>query len=143
MATAALITWVITALGGFWLLGSWLSNGGMRQQQSGLSSFRVPLIFGHLLLAAGGLVVWIVYVITENDGLTWVAFGILLVVALLGFTMFARWLGTRRAAPAAGPGTASAVPAERQLPVAVVLLHGLVAATTLVLVLLTALGTGS
>jgi hypothetical protein len=66
------------------------------------------------------------------------------VVALLGFTMLARWLAGRRAtvpmgATAGGPHSG---PPEQHFPVAVVVLHGLLAATTLVLVLLTALGTG-
>jgi hypothetical protein len=47
--------------------------------------------------------------------------------------------GGVRTATAAATET---VPAERHLPVAVVLAHGLLAATTLVLVLLTAIGIG-
>lgn len=150
MTTVALVTWVITALGGFFLLVSWLSRGGMRQQRSGESGFRAPLILGHPLLAAIGLVVWIIYMATDSDALTWVALVILLIVAVLGFTMFARWLAARRSpaaattapTPGATEATSATAPAERHLPVAVVLLHGLLGAVTLVLVLLTALGMG-
>jgi len=53
--------------------------------------------------------------------------------------MAARWLQDRRAPVAAG-GQASARPPEQHFPVPVVVLHGLLAATTLVLVLLAALG---
>jgi hypothetical protein len=63
--------------------------------------------------------------------------------------MFARWVAGYRArvpvaAMAGGPSVAdeARVPAERHLPVAVVAAHGLLAATTIVLVLLTALGVG-
>src|SRR5581483_1509397 len=49
MSIAALITWVITALGGFYLLGSWISRGGVAQQRDGTSRLRAPLIFGHFL----------------------------------------------------------------------------------------------
>jgi hypothetical protein len=87
-------------------------------------------------------VLWIVYLATDTEALSWVAFAMLLVVALLGFTMAARWLQGRRVAVAATAGTGAAVPAEQHFPVAVVVLHGLLAATTLVLVLLTALGAG-
>jgi small-conductance mechanosensitive channel len=149
MTTVALVTWVITALGGLFLLVTWLSRSGMRQQRSGESGFRAPLILGHPLLAAIGLVVWIIYLATDSDALTWVALVILLIVALLGFTMFARWLAARRSAPAAATSTPGAAhggdataPAERHLPVAVVLVHGLLGAITLVLVLLAALGMG-
>jgi hypothetical protein len=155
MKVAALITWVITALGGFYLLGAWIGRGGMRQQQSGVTRFRAPLIFGHFLLAATGLVVWIIYLLANSKALAWAAFIILLPVALLGFTMFARWLGGRRtgipvpasAAPAPAGSAAvladeARVPAERHLPVPVVAAHGLLAAATIVLVLLAALGAG-
>jgi hypothetical protein len=104
------------------------------------------LIFGHFLLAASGLVVWIIYLVASTAALAWTAFIILLPVALLGFTMFFRWIGVYRSSPAAvssGPGTmantASTVPAERSFPVPIVLLHGALAATTLVLVLLAAI----
>jgi hypothetical protein len=142
MTVAALITWLITALGGFYLLGTWLSRGGIRQQQARTSRFPAPVIFGHFLLAAAGLIVWIVYVVAHSKALAWAAFVILLPVALLGFTMFFRWIGVYRATQAAVPAAASAdvVPAERHLPVPVVLGHGALAATTLVLVLLAAIG---
>jgi hypothetical protein len=56
MEVAALVTWVITALGGFVLLGTWLSRGGMRARDAGASRFPPGLILGHFLLAATGLV---------------------------------------------------------------------------------------
>jgi hypothetical protein len=37
MAVAALVTWLVTALGGFWMLGIWLTRGGMSQQRTGTS----------------------------------------------------------------------------------------------------------
>jgi len=64
----------------------------------------------------------------------------MLVVALLGFTMFAIWLQRRRALDPAAAGVDT--PAEQHFPVPVVGLHGLLAATTLVLVLLTAADVG-
>lgn len=139
MEVAALVAWVITALGGFILLGTWIGRGGTRQRDAGASRFPPGLIFGHFLLAATGLVLWIVYLAADSAALAWVCFAILVVVALLGFTMAARWLQDRRAPVAAG-GQASARPPEQHFPVPVVVLHGLLAATTLVLVLLAALG---
>ncbi|HEY3010764.1 MAG TPA: hypothetical protein VGJ63_22265 [Micromonosporaceae bacterium] len=129
MAVAALITWLITAAGGFVLLGTWIARGGHRP---GSQTRLAPgLVFGHFALAVIGLVLWIVYVASDAEALSWVAFIVLLPVALLGFTMFARWLPARRT------GTA-----ESRFPVPIVAGHGLLAATPLVLVLLTALGVG-
>lgn len=141
MKWAALIAWVVTAGGGFVLLAIWLSRGGM-QQQAGRDRIRPPLILSHFLLAAGGLVVWIIYLVADKDALAWIAFAVLLVVALLGFTMFAIWLRRRQAKAATAVGAAVDTPAEQHFPVPVVILHGLLAATTLVLVLLTAAGVG-
>jgi hypothetical protein len=141
MKWAALIAWVVTAGGGFVLLSIWLMRGGMRQQQEG-NRIRPPLILSHFLLAAGGLVVWIVYLVADKDALTWVAFAILVVVALLGWTMFAIWLRRRQARASGTEIAAPGVPAEQHFPVSVVALHGLLAVTTVVLVLLTALGVG-
>ena len=136
MEWAALITWLLTAAGGFVLLLVWVNRGGMRQKEPG-NRIRPPLIMSHFLLAAAGLILWIVYVVNGNDTLAWIAFAALLVVALLGFTMFGIWLRRRQA----GAGTVSAdTPAEQHFPVAIVGLHGLLGATTLVLVLLTAVG---
>lgn len=127
MAVAALITWIVTAAGGFILLARWVSGGGHRP---GSATRLVPgLVFGHFGLAAVGLVVWIIYLVASTAALAWLAFALLLPVALLGFTMFARWVGTRGRSEAPESG----------FPVALVIGHGLFAATTLVLVLLEAL----
>ncbi|MFC9278316.1 hypothetical protein [Streptomyces collinus] len=145
MDIAALVAWVVTALGGFVLLARWISRGGLRQQQTGTTRFPAPLVFGHFLLAAAGLIVWIVYLAADRSALAWTSFGVLVAVALLGFAMFARWVPVyRTAAPAAAAGDAGeeTTPAERHLPVPVVAAHGLLGATSLVLVLLAALGVG-
>lgn len=147
MKWAALIVWVITALGGFGLLAIWLQRGGIQQADQPGRRIRPPLIFTHLVLAASGLVVWIIYLASGTRALAWVAFAVLLVVASLGFGMLALWLQRRQAAPAleGAPGTGAlegSTPAEQHFPVPIVAVHGLVAAITLVLVLLAALKVG-
>jgi hypothetical protein len=143
MKWAALIAWLITAGGGFVLLSIWLMRGGMKQQQEAGNRIRPPLILSHFLLAAGGLVIWIIFLISDNDALAWIAFAILAVVAVLGFRMFAIWLRRRQARTGGGAEIATpGVPAEQHFPVVVVGLHGLLAVTTVVLVLLTALDVG-
>src|ERR671931_2037773 len=135
MEWAALITWVLTAGGGFVLLAIWLSRGGMSQREGG-NRIRPPLIMSHFLLAATGLVLWIVYIASDSEALAWIAFALLLVVALLGFTMFGIWLKQRQGRAGAVEAAVADRPAEQHFPVSIVALHGLLAATTLVLVLL-------
>ena len=147
MEWAALIAWVATAGGGFVLLAIWLSRGGMQQADRPGSRIRPPLILSHFLLAVTGLVIWIIYVATDNDTLAWIAFVLLAIVALLGFTMFAIWYQRRQRGPAAATGVtgepgSSDTPAEQHFPVPIVGLHGLLAVTTVVLVFLTAVGVG-
>jgi hypothetical protein len=147
MQWAALIAWVATAAGGFVMLAIWLSRGGMKQAAEAGSRIRPPLILGHFLLAAVGLVLWIIYVATDSDALAWVAFVLLAVVALLGFTMFAIWYQRRQRGPTAATGVtgspgSSQAPPEQHFPVPIVGLHGLLAVITVVLVFLTAIGIG-
>jgi hypothetical protein len=156
MKWAALITWVVTAGGGFIMLAIWLKSGGMQQAARPGTLIRPRLILTHFALAAIGLVLWIIYVANDSDTLAWIAFALLAIVATLGFTMLAIWLQQRRAPAAAAPAGATsaagaagatgadagAQPAERGFPIPVVVAHGVVAAATLVLVLLTAAGVG-
>ena len=87
MEWAALITWVITALFGFTMLTIWLRHGGLHQEVGG----KTPpwLVFGHFLLAASGLVLWIVYVVADADALAWIAIGI---PVMIGISMMPRAL---------------------------------------------------
>jgi hypothetical protein len=148
MDWAALIAWVLTAGGGFTLFAQWLARGGMRQQREPGTRIRPPLILSHFLLAASGLVIWIIYLASDTDSLAWIAFAILVVVALLGWTMFAIWWQRRqRGTPppgtdAAGGTRAGSEPAEQRFPVSIVTVHGLAAVTTVVLVFLAAIGVG-
>jgi len=149
MKWVALVTWVLTAGGGFVMLGLWLKNGGMRQNDVPGDRIRSARILSHFALAAGGLVVWIIYLAADSKGLAWIAFALLAVVAVLGFSMLAVWLRQRSSVgtPAtAGVGAAGAAggerPAEQHFPVAIVGLHGVLAAATLVLVFLVAAGVG-
>jgi manganese efflux pump family protein len=138
MEWAALIAWVVTAGGGFLLLAQWLRHGGMRQREGG--QIRPILILSHFGLAATGLLLWIVYVVNGSDALAWIAFVILVMVALLGWTMFAIWYQRRQGRAVSEPATSSGVPAEQTFPVAIVTLHGIGAVTTVVLVFLAAIG---
>jgi hypothetical protein len=140
MEWAALITWVLTAGGGFVLLALWLKHGGMNQREHG--RIRPAVILTHFALAATGLVLWIVYVASNSSTIAWIAFGLLLVVAAIGFAMFGLWLSQRRGRGGDVAAAPASVAAEQRFPVAVVGLHGLLAATTLVLVFLAAAGIG-
>jgi hypothetical protein len=144
MKWVALVTWVLTAGGGFVMLGLWLKHGGMQQSDMPGDRIRAGRILSHFGLAASGLVVWVIYLASDTEAWAWIAFGLLAVVALLGFSMLAIWLRQRAREPAGAfaAGQRDAAPAERRFPTPIVAGHGVLAATTLVLVLLVSAGVG-
>ncbi|GAA4487064.1 hypothetical protein GCM10023094_44820 [Rhodococcus olei] len=145
MGIAALVLWILAAGGGSVLLATWIAKGGARQPTT--SRLSPGLVFGHFALAGAGLIVWIIYLVTDTTALAWVAFAALVVVAVLGLTMFIRWIPSYRAGSATRPGSVkepgTEAPPEKHFPVAVVAGHGVFAVATVVLVLLAALGVGS
>ena len=175
MRFIALLVWFVTALWGLYMLAVWLIENDATRQDKAESRLPLPVILSHVTLAVSGLVVWVLYLLIDRSGLAWAAVGILVAIALLGFTMFARWIpvyrdpvtaarpsriqaethtvsiwtDTRTAPVQAETRTVPAqaethaVPAEGNFPIAVVVTHGLLAGSTLVLVLLTALGVGA
>jgi hypothetical protein len=166
MSELALLTWVVTALGGLFLLAIWLIEYDPDFQRAAATRLPVPVISGHAMLAICGLVVWVSYLITGDDQFAWATLAILAAVTSLGVTMATRWVVVyRSSARPARPGLATAtagaggmrtaglgdasdrgreilVPPERHFPLAVVIGHGVFAFTTVVLVLLTTLGVG-
>ena len=148
MGFATVITWFATVLMGLFMLAVWLIENDVTSHGVARSRLPVPVIFTHLGLAATGLSVWVAFLIFNRKSLAWTAVGILVAIAVLGATMFLRWIPVYRGpARAAGLPQASgglvAVPAEGNFPVVVVTAHGLLAVSTLVLALLTALGNGA
>jgi hypothetical protein len=145
MGYATVITWFAAVLMGLYMLTVWLIENDVTSRSTAPSRLPVPVIFAHLLLAATGLVVWVAYLILGWKTLAWAAVGLLLAIAALGATMFARWIPVYRgparpAAPRTDTGDALTIPAEGNFPVVVVAAHGLLAVTTLVLALVTAIG---
>jgi manganese efflux pump family protein len=165
MQYAALITWIVTAALGAYMLATWVAQGGTRSGAGAASHFRPPVVFGHFLLAAAGLVVWLIYLVNDSTALAWIAFVDLLVVAVIGDTLVLRWYKDRKADAGAGgasggrragtggqatgdtmtdPATGRGVGlAEQRIPAAAVAAHGVFAVATVVLVLLAALQVGA
>jgi hypothetical protein len=147
MRFAALIVWFVTALWGLYMLAVWLIENDATRQGKSASRLPLPVILAHVTLAVTGLVVWVVYLLLDRPALAWAAVGILVGIALLGLAMFTRWIPVYRMAGGEAGRPQEAVPvkelpAEGSFPLLIVLAHGTFAASTVVLVLLTALGVG-
>ena len=175
MPYVALIVWFVTALWGLYMLIVWLIENDATRQGNSASRLPLPVILAHVVLAVTGFGIWVAYLLLDRPALAWAAVGILAAIALLGLSMFARWIPVYRmaddevrvpvgaalgagpgAAPTAGPAAAPTAgpaaapgspslreqPAEGSFPLFVVLAHGAFATSTVVLVVLTALGVG-
>jgi hypothetical protein len=99
MPVIALITWIVTALGGLYLLAIWLIEYDPDFQRAAATRLPVPVVSGHVLFAVGGLVVWLMYLITDRNVFAWSTIAILAFVATFGLTMAVRWIGVYRAGP--------------------------------------------
>ena len=63
MGVAALISWLVTALLGLYLLAVWLIENDVTHQGTAASRLPAPVIFGHVLLALTGLVFGVIYAV--------------------------------------------------------------------------------
>jgi len=158
MRFIALIAWFVAALWGLYMLAVWLIENDATNQRNSASRLPLPVIVAHVTLAVSGLVVWVTYLLLDRAALAWSALGILGGIAVLGFTMFARWIPVYRATgavpepvrvpvrvglePAQAPIVVQDGPPEGNFPLFIVVAHGTFAVSTVVLVLLSALGMG-
>ena len=138
MKWVALVTWIATALLGGILVKGWLDGGGMAKAKEPGRRIRPWMILAHAVLAAAGLIIWIVYVAIDDQGLNWLAFIVLLPVVVLGWWMFAIWFLRRRREQRSAdtPSTASDTEGGRIFPVRLVAAHGTLAVATVILVLI-------
>jgi hypothetical protein len=162
MSAIGLVTGIVAAGLGLYLLSIWLIEYDSEVHATTATRLPPPVLAGHVLGAVTGLALWISYLIWGSDRLAWYTVIALVLTAGLGTTMAIRWIGVYRAkrsairtaarflaSPAAGgafspPGrtfgqAADAGPPERNFPLTVVIAHGAFAVATLTLVLLTAL----
>jgi manganese efflux pump family protein len=144
MNVAALFTWMITILAGLVLLIIWIIEYDPEFQSATATRLPVPVISAHALLGLGGLMLWIGYLVEDQERLAWATVATLVTVAALGLTMAVRWIRVYRSFANPGPALtrSNAAPPERSFPLPVVISHGVLAVTTVVLVLFTALGVG-
>ncbi len=138
VAVAALVSWLITAGSGGYLLAGWISHGGARRPRTRSTGLPPVVVFSHFGLAAAGLLIWVAFVATRVTALAWVAAGLLMPVAGLGFATLALLISGDRPPAVPAAGGQQAAPTGRA-PVLVIAGHGSAAALTILLVVLAAL----
>jgi len=110
MRFATLISWLVTASLGAFMLRTWLARGGLRRERARAGGLPPQLIAGHAGLALLGLAVWVAYLTCGARALAWTAVGLLMVTVGLGVCTVTLWTpyparkpGERRASPADEP----------------------------------------
>src|ERR1700753_2876163 len=103
MSVVALFTWIVAMLLGLVLLVIWMIEYDREFQSATATRLPVPVVSGHALLAMGGLILWISYLLLDQERLAWAAVAVLSAVAVLGLVMAARWIRVYRAYGSPGP----------------------------------------
>jgi hypothetical protein len=91
MAIATLVTWLLTAGIGAFMLRTWIARGGPRMHRAGADRLPPMVVYGHASLALTGLTVWISYVATGLAALAWAGACLLMPVIGLGAAMVTVW----------------------------------------------------
>lgn len=144
MSAASLFAWIATVLVGLLLLVIWLMEYDPEFQSAAATRLPIPVISTHALLGMAGLLLWGAYLLADEDRLAYATLADLGIAVVLGLTMAARWIRvyrTYRGIPHRNPSATQVVtvPPERHFPLPAVVLHGMLAVTTVILVTVTVL----
>jgi hypothetical protein len=91
MRVATLVSWLLTAgLGGF-MLHRWLARGGLHRARENPGGLPPALIFGHAAGAVAGLLLWAAYLAAGARPLAWAAVGTLMLTVGLGLCTVTLW----------------------------------------------------
>ncbi len=135
MMLTALIVLLCTAVTGAVTVGAWMTNAHVRRAKTGPGRHRrMPpqLVFGHMVLGVAAVTAWVSFLIIDRAYAGWISIAFMVVAAGLGIAMFLRWIPSYR--PGAGSlRVAGATSAEQNLPIGVVLSHGVFAVGALVI----------
>lgn len=117
MRLATLISWLVTAGLGAFMLRTWLARGGLDRERATQGGLPPQLIFGHAAAAMAGLLTWVAFLASGVRPLAWTAVGLIMVAVGLGLCTVTLWTpyparqpGERRTA-AVAPDTPRPAPA--------------------------------
>jgi hypothetical protein len=145
LGPAALVSWLLTAGIGGYMLRTWIAGGGLRRQRATGAGVPPAVVFGHAGAALTGLAVWASYLAAGWRPLAWAGVALIAAAIALGICTVTLWtpypvrpdpldemIADLLADPAAGRR-----PRLRLLPL-IPAGHGLAALTTFMLAVLAA-----
>jgi hypothetical protein len=114
LTVITLISWLLTASIGAYMLSTWIGSGGVRKQRASREALSPSVVLGHASLAATGLALWAAYTLTHWAPLAWSA--VLVLMPAIGLGLSTVTLLTPFPAPDSagrvGAGGQLAAPAE-------------------------------
>jgi hypothetical protein len=114
MAIAAMISWVLTASIGAYMLRTWVMRGGLRRQRASGVGVPPAVVFGHASAALTGLLIWLGFVGTGLELLAWLGITVVACAIALGVCTVTLWTPY----PVAAPPAADAAVAPEATPLA-------------------------
>ena len=91
LGVITLITWLLTAGIGAYMLRASIARGALRRQRAITGALPPAVLFGHFSLALTGLVVWVGYVAAGYAALAWAAVCLLMPAIGLGISTVTLW----------------------------------------------------
>jgi manganese efflux pump family protein len=113
LPTVTLISWLLTAGIGAYMLSRWIRDGGVRKQRANAETLGPGVVFAHASLAITGLALWTAYTLTRWPPLAWSAVLVLMPAIGLGLSTVTLWTPYPTAGGTGRPGGGRlAAPAE-------------------------------
>ncbi len=109
-AVAAVVTWVLTASIGAYMLRAWVARGGLRRQRATGAGVPPAVVFGHASVALTGLLIWICFLATRWDPLAWAGVAFIGAAIALGICTVTLWTPYPVVVPAVAGGPGAAPP---------------------------------
>ena len=86
LTVVTLISWLLTASIGAYMLGTWIASGGVGKQRASREGLSPSVVLGHASLATTGLALWAAYTLTGWAPLAWSAVLVLMPAIGLGLS---------------------------------------------------------
>ncbi len=91
MRSATLISWLVTAALGAFMLRTWLARGGLSRERAKAGGLPPQLIFGHATAAVAGLLCWAAFLASGARPLAWTGIALLMAAVGLGLCTVTLW----------------------------------------------------
>lgn len=141
MGVAGLIVLICVGVTGAVTVGAWMTMDGVQSATTKRGRHRrlpAELVLGHMVFGIAAVTAWVCFVVIGRSYAAWVSIVLMALAAVLGATMFLRWIPSYRPRADRLRQAGESTP-EQNLPIGVVLAHGGFALLAVIIALVTVL----